>query len=636
MSPKGNEAQSTGNGAEQASGNGHNGFVIDPPDEFAKRPRKLNERPTGERSPYPDRSAKVAEDAQYGSPEAACTVGGVYAAEHGVDRGKLARGTRGYETVAQLGSVSLAHARATGLVDRDHRPSVADVAKWYAGLDPALGWAWEPETPATVATVAGLKAAIKGLDPDRRVALTTIEPFAAEGVPWAVSAKQTAAADNLDTSVRDKTYSFTLTQLDKDHGAGVEDVIDLPPMNPETRLASLQLLRDWAADETERSRDGAKSRLAAASAPVIELPPITSLADLLAEDDDPVRMRIEQVWPMGGAKGSLAAPAGAGKTNFNINLICSLADCEPFLGAFDVHPTDVRIAVIDLEMNKPMTRRWLRRRGVRNLDAVVDVVNLRGNPGLFDMGNDRLRDMWARRLRDQGVNFVTFDCLKPVLDIMGLNENTEMGKFLTPFDVMLTEAQVDDVLVYHHTGHASGAAGERARGDSTLLGWTDVNLKIIRNDDGDRFFAASKVRDAEEPAPEGLLTFDPAAGRLTYTGENRAATAVTENIEKRMHAVLDVLADAATDGTDEMNATAIRSAVGGKNDITDRALMLAKERGLVTQRCQGRSRLYRILPKAASDAMYAGDDSGLNAVPDNDIAEVVAMRSPRRSGRKAE
>ena len=58
------------------------------------------------------------------------------------------------------------------------------------------------------------------------------------------------------------------------------------------------------------------------------------------------------------------------------------------------------------------------------------------------------------------------------------------------------------------------------------------------------------------------------------------------------------------------------------------------ERGLVTLRCKGRSRLYRIVPKAASDAMYAGDDSGLNAVPDTDIAEVVELRPPRESGRK--
>ena len=507
------------------------------------------------------------------------------------------------------------------------------MGKWYGENSDD---SWTPMPGQASVKREGLRALIKGLDSNRKIALTIIDALAAEGVPWAGAAKQMAAADNLDTSVKDKTYSFTLSQLFADTEATAADLADLPPMTPQTKLESLRLLRDWAADETERSREGAKSRFAAASASVIELPPITSLVDLLAEDDDPVRMRIDHVWPMGGVKGSCAAPAGAGKTTFNGNLIRSLADGDPFLGAFEVHPMEVRIAVIDLEMNKPMTRRWLRRLGVRNLDAVVDVVNLRGNPGLLDMGNDRLREMWARRLRDQGVNFVTFDCLKPVLDIMGLNENTEMGKFLTPFDVMLTEAQVDDVLVYHHTGHASGAAGERARGDSTLLGWTDVNLKIIRNDDGDRFFAADKVRDAEEPAPEGQLTFDPATGRLTYTGENRAATAVTENTEKRMHAVLDVLADAATDGTDEMNATAIRKVVGGKNDVTDRALLLAKERGLVTQRCQGRSRLYRILPKAASDAMYAGDDSGLNAVPDSDIAEVVEMRSPRKSGRKAE
>jgi hypothetical protein len=612
MSRKENTADSTGNSGEQAHRNGE----VDPADHnpFAKRPLTL----------------------LHGSPEAASTAGGVYVAEHGVARGKLERGTRGYETVAQLGSVLLAHARATGLIDRDHKPSVGEVSQWYAQLDAALDWEWEPETPATVADVGGLKAAIKGLDGDRRVALTTIERFAVEGAQWASSAVAKAAADNLDTSVRDKTYSFTLAELLNRYAATTDHLVGLPPMTPETRLESLRLLKNWAATEHLQAQDTARAHLAAASASVIELPPVTSLADLLAEDDDPVRMRIEHVWPMGGVKGSCAAPAGAGKTTFNGNLIRSLADGDPFLGAFEVHPMEVRIAVIDLEMNKPMTRRWLRRLGVRNLDAVVDVVNLRGNPGLFDMGNDRVRDMWARRLRDQGVNFVTFDCLKPVLDIMGLNENTEMGKFLTPFDVMLTEAQVDDVLVYHHTGHASGAAGERARGDSTLLGWTDVNLKIIRNDDGDRFFAADKVRDAEEPAPEGQLTFDPAAGRLTYTGENRAATAVTESIEKRMHAVLDVLADAATEGTDEMNATAIRRTVGGKNDVTDRALMLAKERGLVTQRSQGRSRLYRIVPKAASDAMYGGDDSGLNAVPDNDIAEVVEMRSPRKSGRKAE
>lgn len=565
-------------------------------------------------------NARHAEDARYGSPCAATVVGGLYAAEHAVTAGKLTRGKGGYDAVAALRGILVTDARALGLIDRT--PSEADVARWYA----EHGHTWEP-TAATV-TRAGLRVATKGLDPNRKVALTTIDAFAADGVAWAVRAAAKAAADNLDTSVRDKTYSFTLTELFHHHDATVDDVIGLPPMTPETRLESLRLLKTWWKAEDARASQEARAHVAAAT--VIELPPVTSLDDLLATPDDPVRMRIDQVWPSGGAKGSCAAAAGAGKTTLNGNLLRSLVDGDPFLGAFEVRETVSRIMVIDLEMTPAMITRWLRRQGVRNTAAVVDVVNLRSKAHLFDMGNDRLRDMWVRRIRDNGIEWVTFDCLKPALDIMGLNENTEMGKFLTPFDVMLGEAGVSDALVYHHTGHANGPAGERARGDSTLLGWTDVNLKLIRPDGGDeRYFIADKVRDADEPAPEGLLTFDKATGQLTYAGGNRAATAHTENVEKRLTAVLDVLADTATGGKDEMNVTEIKAAVGGKKETTDAALALAEKRGLATRRSVGRAKLYRLNPKAR-DPLYAGDDSDLTA--DHGLAEVIDMRPPRTSG----
>ncbi len=554
-------------------------------------------------SPFNKRStaAKHAEDAQYGSPVAATTVGGLYAAEHGKARGKLT--DSGYKAVAALRAVLVADAKGLGLLDR--APSEADVGRWYAenGHGP-----WEPAKASVVR--AELKAAMKGLDATRKVALTTIDTLAGEGAPWAVKAAARAAADNLDAGVKAKTYSFTLAALHNEYDATTEDLIGLPPMTTETRLESLRLLKTWTAEENLYSQDTARQRFAASTATVIELPPVTSLDALLAQADDPVRMRIEQVWPSGGAKGSCAAPAGAGKTTFNGNLIRSLADGDPFLDAFEVHPTDdpVRVAVIDLEMNTSMMRRWLRRQGVRNTAAVVDVINLRGNPGLFDMGNDRLRDMWAQRLRDQGINFVTFDCLKPVLDIMGLNENTEMGKFLTPFDVMLTAAGVPDVLVYHHTGHANGPAGERARGDSTLLGWTDVNLKLIRTDVGDeRYFAASKVRDAEEPASEGLLSFDK--GRLTYTGGNRAVTAVNNTLEQRIIAVREALADQYTKGDKDhqgLTTTDLKAAVGGKKDITAKAIAAAVERGLVIVEKRGQGQPYTIAPKAL-DPTYLGE-----------------------------
>lgn len=351
----------------------------------------------------------------------------------------------------------------------------------------------------------------------------------------------------------------------------------------------------------------ARKRLAANDIAEIELPPVTSLADLLDTDDDPVRFRIEGVWPSGGAKVLCAAPAGGGKTTLSGNLVRSLADGEAFLGAFEVTQRASRIVIIDNEMTQGMLKRWLRRQGVTNTSAVVDVVNLRGQAGLFDLGNDRLRDMWARRLADLGCDFVVFDCLKPVLEAMGLDENREMGKLLYPLTEMLTTAGVDDVLVHHHMGHAN----ERARGDSTLLGWSDANWKIVRDDDHPlqpRYFSTDKVRDADEPVREGLLSFDKATGRLTYVGGNRATTHQSENVEKRLTAVLDVLADNATEGRDEMNVTAIKAAVGGKKETTDEALALAEKRGLVTRRHQGRAKLYRMDPNAR-DPHYTGDDS---------------------------
>lgn len=161
------------------------------------------------------------------------------------------------------------------------------------------------------------------------------------------------------------------------------------------------------------------------------------LADLLDEPDDPVRFRIEGVWPSGGAKILCAAAAKSGKTTLSGNLVRALADGDPFLGAFAVNQTAQRIVVIDNEMTRGMLRRWLRRQGIRNTAAVADVVNLRGKTGLFDMGNDRVREMWSRRLRDLGCDFVIFDCLKPALEAMGLDENRETGKFLYPFAEML-------------------------------------------------------------------------------------------------------------------------------------------------------------------------------------------------------
>jgi hypothetical protein len=66
----------------------------------------------------------------------------------------------------------------------------------------------------------------------------------------------------------------------------------------------------------------------------------------------------------------------------------------------------------------------------------------------------------------------------PVLDACGLDEKTESGRFLVPFGELLGRIGVEEACIVQHMGHN----GERARGDSGLLGWPDANWKIVRKD----------------------------------------------------------------------------------------------------------------------------------------------------------
>ncbi|MGD1282062.1 AAA family ATPase [Mycobacterium seoulense] len=578
-------------GAAEATTNGHAAAQADK--------TGANERPP---SPFDKRPTKLTEDAQFGSPETATTAPGVYVAAHA----KITLPQGGRNAVAELGSVLLSNARSIGLID--HSPAQADVARWHAEHGQEWG-PWEPETPATV-DLAGLKAASKGLQGDRKIALTTVGALADAGRPWAKRAVARAEIVNLDATVpwKDKLVAFTIADLYGNYKAPVDDLAALSPMDDEARRDSWRLLRVWAAMENQRAQATARTRLAEADAAEITLPPVRSLDALLAEDDDPVRMRIAEVWPSGGAKVLCAAPAGAGKTTLSGNLIRSLADGDPFLGVFEVHQRAERIVVIDNEMTDSMLRRWLRRQGVRNTAAVVDVVCLRGQGHLFDLGNDRVRDMWARRWADLGADFVIFDCVKPALEAMGLDENREMGKLLYPLTDTLTAAGVDDVLVHHHMGHQH----ERARGDSSALGWSDGNWKIVwEGDQNSRYFATAKVRDAEKLVPEGLLSWDSATNRLTYAGGNRAATATSETLEARISEVRAVLVDRHAEGiTDDkgLTKTDLKNAVGGNKKITAQAIDLAAKRQLaLVTRGRGEARWYRIAPRAL-DPAYTGED----------------------------
>lgn len=275
--------------------------------------------------------------------------------------------------------------------------------------------------------------------------------------------------------------------------------------------------------ERIRIREEAQQRVRAERAATVADPDVTGLGAFLKVPDEPLAFRVEGLLPVGG-HALFSAPYKAGKTTARDNLVRALADGGDFLGAFLVHRPEGLIFLFDDEMDARQLRRWLRAEGIVKVDRVV-VVALRGKVGTFDLLDPDCRARWAARLREAGAAFVILDCLRPVLDALGLSEDKEAGRFLVAFDALLDEAGVSEAVVVHHAGHS----GERARGDSRLRDWPDAEWLLIREQseagdsqpDARRFFTAYG-RDVD--VPEGLLEYDPATRRLTFTGGNRRET----------------------------------------------------------------------------------------------------------------
>lgn len=264
-----------------------------------------------------------------------------------------------------------------------------------------------------------------------------------------------------------------------------------------------------------------------------ERPPIKLGNAFLAEPDEATTFRLAELLPTGG-RVILAAQYKAGKTTLMGNLVRSLVDGEPFLDRFDVLTPARRVVVVDNELSEPMMRRWLRDQDIVGTDRFA-AVSLRGKVSTFDILDREVRREWAGALGDIGADVLILDCLRPVLDALGLDENTDAGRFLVAFDELLNEACIGEAVVVHHMGHN----GERSRGASRLRDWPDVEWRLVRQDTEDpaspRYFSAYG-RDVE--VGESLLGYDPIRRRLTLSGGNRRQAAARDVLP----AVLDLLA----------------------------------------------------------------------------------------------
>lgn len=301
----------------------------------------------------------------------------------------------------------------------------------------------------------------------------------------------------------------------------------------------------------------AKELVDAEQRPKIEYPPVRSLTTLLTQSCPPTRWRIDQVAPI-EARIIASAQYKAGKTTMRDNAVRSLVDREPFLGRFAITQPASALVLIDNELSEHTVQDWLARQNIRNAEAVVDVITLRGKLASFNLFDDDCRAAWAQRFRDLGCDYLILDCLRPILDAFGLDENRDAGRFLVQFDAMLEAAGIRDAMLVHHMGHQ----GERSRGDSRLQDWPDATWRLIREDPDDpasaRFFSAYG-RDVD--VKEGRLAFDETTRRLTYVDGSRGDA----KTEAALQAVLAALVADARSGGAGLSGRAIELAVSDEH-----------------------------------------------------------------------
>jgi len=275
-----------------------------------------------------------------------------------------------------------------------------------------------------------------------------------------------------------------------------------------------------------RVRDKAKRRFNLEINPPQELPPLITLDERLQKEWPDVEWRVESWQPI-GTRALLAAQYKAGKTTLTGNLTRSLVDGTDFLNSFTV-TTARKVTILDFEMSERQIDHWLKDQGITNTNRIV-IAPLRGKAATFNILEDTTRREWATRLK--GTEYLILDCLRPVMDALGLDEHREAGRFLTAFDALCNDAEIEDALVVHHMGHL----GERSRGDSRLRDWPDVEWRLVRatEDPDSKRFISAFGRDVD--VAEGELVHDPTTRHLHHIGgsrhEARAREALPEVVE---------------------------------------------------------------------------------------------------------
>lgn len=364
---------------------------------------------------------------------------------------------------------------------------------------------------------------------------------------------------------------------------------EFDPVAVANLLAGGGTFDDKVAERVESLRVTAEARRRLAAENAAEHPILAPvpLADLLAEPDEEAAYLVGDVWPADG-RVLFAAQFKAGKTTMVGNLVRSLADGDLFLDTYKSRQVE-RVVLLDDELSPRMVKQWLREQDIQHPDRVA-VMPMRGRLSGFDVTSPEVRAKWVEAIGPADVLIV--DCLRPLMDALGLNEHSEAGVVLTGLDELMSEAGIGQLMVVHHMGHQN----ERSRGDSRLLDWPDALWTLVRQDEdpaSQRFFKAYG-RDVD--VPEVGLSYEPEGRRLRVTGGNRGTVAVVGRMDEVLAFVQENPA---------CSGRAVTEGLGGDNKVIRAALKALVRSGRVAVEVKGKAHLHTAVPSAEE---VFGDD----------------------------
>lgn len=371
----------------------------------------------------------------------------------------------------------------------------------------------------------------------------------------------------------------------------------LPGEEPKTTTGLLGPSDEHVAAELDRLRvrDAAWRAFQVEQHPPAVLPVIRTLRDRLKDPPPDMVWRIDG-WQPAGTRVMLAAQFKAGKTTLSGNLCRCLVDGDWWLDTAAVTRVNGgHVSLIDFEMGERQIDGWLSDQGIINDDRII-VIPLRGVGTAFNIIDETTRHRWAEQLA--GTEYLILDCLRPILDALGLDEHKDGGRFLTAFDALCTEAEIQDSLIVHHMGHT----GERSRGDSRFRDWPDVEWRLVRENDepnGSRYISAYG-RDVD--IPETQLAYNPETRHLRTAGGNRSNAAARR--------ALDDILDYLEKSEEPLSKRNIASIMATETEHTQRAVRagvgIGIHAGLITLEITSRSK--HLLTRSALARQSALDE----------------------------